>query len=151
MNAPLARIQLFFLIGISAIALYFSVLSGIDLVRYLSLKSSSSARISQWQIIPLGDKYGLKAKYWFEFKDKNWRGSYTLAPPYYLNEKAALYALKEKAKEPWRVWYNPNHPHFSVLEKKFPGGILFRTTICFGVLLYFLFFKRKFLSVSALK
>lgn len=134
--------------GIAAITLHFSIRLGIDLYSYLSLKKSSAARISQWEIVELKGRYALKAEYLFEAQGKNWPGSFILSPPYYLNEAAALSALKEKAKEPFRAWYQPKNPPTSALEKNFPKSLMFRTILCGVVLIYFLFLKRKFIKTQ---
>lgn len=142
-----ARVQLFFFLGICAITLHFSIRLGGGLFHYLSFENSSIARVSQWEIVEIKGRYGLKADYTFEFQEKNWLGSFAFSPPYHLNEMAALAVLKEKAKEKWTAWYNHKNPQISLLEKNFPKGLLFRTLICYGVLIYFATLKRKMRSV----
>ena len=127
------RIQLFFIIGVCAITLHFSVLLGIEVFRYFSLKERAPARISQWEIIEVKNRFAIKAN--FSFNDR--QGEFTLLPPYYLNEFAALAALKEKAKQDWTVWYNPKNPQISALQKSFPVGLLVKALICYGVIIYF--------------
>lgn len=131
------RIQLFLILGVCAIALHFSIRLGIGCLHYFSLQKQAKAQISQWEIVEMKDRFGLKAKYGFAIQEKTWQGLFTLSPPYYLNEMAALSALKEKAKNSWTVWYNPKNPQISALEKSFPIGLLIRALICYGVLIYF--------------
>ncbi len=68
--------------------------------------------------------------------------------PWHLNEASALHAVREKAKENWTVWFNPNAPLKSSLEKVFPLGLFVRTFICYGVLIYFVIIFRKFIRNS---
>lgn len=137
------KVLLFFLLGLCAITLHFSIRLGVDSLHYFSLKKRADAKIIQWEIRELKNQFALKADYTFEAQEKSWPGSFMLNPPYYLNEMAALSALKERAKENWTTWYNPKNPRDSALEKHFPVGLLIRTLICYGVLVYFLFLKRK--------
>jgi hypothetical protein len=137
------KIQLFFFLGVCAITLHFSILFGKDAYRYFSLNEGAKARIQQWEIVEIKNRFALKADYVFEAQKKNWSGSFTLNPPHYLNEMAALSALKEKAKEGWTAYYNSKKPEVSALEKRFPTGLLIRALICYGVLIYFWLLKRK--------
>lgn len=137
------KTQLFFFLGVCAITLHFSIRFGVGALHYFSLKNGSAAQIIQWEIVEIKNRYALKADYTFECQKKNCTGSFTLNPPHYLNEMAALEALKMKAKESWTAWHNPKNPQVSALQKDFPTGLLIRTLICFGVLIYFLNLKRK--------
>lgn len=141
------RIQLFLLLGICAITLHFSIRLGADCFRYFSLKKEGRAQIRQWETIAVKDRFSLKASYVFETQEKTWPGEFTLSPPYYLNEISALSAIKEKAKEAWTVWYNPKNPQISALEKSFPTGLLIRSLICYGVLVYFFCLYKRLVPV----
>ncbi len=141
------KIQLFFFLGVCAITLHFSILFGRDAYRYFSLNEGAKARILQWEIVEIKNRYALTADYTFEAQNKSWLGAFTLMPPHYLNEMAALSALKERAKENWTAWHNGKNPQISALEKSFPTGLLVRTLICYGVLAYFFALKRKVESV----
>jgi hypothetical protein len=141
------RIQLFLFLGICAMTLHFSIRLGVESSRYFALSAQARARISQWEIAEIKNKFALKANYHFEVKEKNWIGVSTLLPPYYLNEFAALAALKEKAKKEWMVWHNPKNPQISALEKGFPTGLLVRSLICYGVIIYFFCLYKKLARV----
>ncbi|MGB7978148.1 MAG: hypothetical protein WCF19_03180 [Chlamydiales bacterium] len=140
---PYRRIQLFFFLGASLIALYFSIRFTSAAISYFALQAQSSPHIDQWEIVEINGLYALKAHYTFGAQEKNWHGTFTLNPPYYLNEPAAFSALKQKAKESWTVWYRSANPSISALQKKFPAGLLIRALICCGVAVYFCFLKRK--------
>lgn len=140
------KVLLFFFLGLGAITLHFSIRLGVDCLHYFSLKKGARAEIVQWEIMELKNRFALKADYTFKSQEKSWRGSFTLNPPHYLNEMAALSALKERAKESWTAWHNPKNPQVSALEKSFPTALLIRTVICYGVLTYFLLLKRKLKS-----
>lgn len=132
------RIQRFLLLGVCAITLHFTIRLAIDGASYFSLQKQGKAQISQWEIIPIKDQFAIKAKFEFEDKKKIWQGESTLKPPFYLNENAAISALKEKAKMNWVAWYSSKNPSVSALEKSFPWGLLVRVAICYGVIIYFI-------------
>jgi hypothetical protein len=120
-------------------------LFGIAFSQYFSLRESSPALIRQWEIIEDQGGYVLSAKYSLNSSE----GSYTFKSPCYLNEPAALMALKEKAKLPHLAWYDPNKPSISVLEKVFPFGYLIKILVSLSGLIYFLLlFKRLKFSFS---
>ncbi|PIS02262.1 MAG: hypothetical protein COT85_06210 [Chlamydiae bacterium CG10_big_fil_rev_8_21_14_0_10_42_34] len=132
-----ARIQLLMVVGVIAITLHFTIRFGTQFYEYSALQKNTIAKILQWEVLEVNDRFALKASYEFATQGKSWKGDFTLSPPYYLNELSAIASLKSKAKESWTVWYNPKNPHFSALEKKFPLSYLVRSIICFGVLIYF--------------
>ena len=135
------RFQFALVLGAALITLYFTFNLSKELFSYLPLKAQAQARISQWEVEDVKGKFALKAVYSFEVKEKTWNGSTRFRPPYFWNEPAAIAALKAKAKESLSAWYDPQNPSRSALEKAFPSGLLFRTVICYGVLIYFLLLR----------
>ncbi len=131
------RVKILFLLGICAITLHFTLLFAKEWRQYLLLKHTAPAHIQQWEIIPLKKEFGVKAAFTFEGRS----GTFTFPPPYFPNEGAALSAMKTWAKEPWTAHYP--HSGEAVLQKQFPLNLLFRTCICYGVLVYFLILRRK--------
>jgi hypothetical protein len=122
---------------------YFSLHSFVVLKEYFSLRETVPANLNRWEIQEIKGKFPLKAYYSFETQGSKWEGSYRFKEPWYLNEPSAIAALKEEAKKKWRVWFNPNNPNRSSLEKLFPTGLVIRTVTCYGVLVYFFFIFRK--------
>lgn len=141
------RIQLFLILGVCAITLHFAIMLGIESVEYFSLNQQARAKITQWEILNVKNRFAIKAEYEFTAKEKNYRGAQTLKPPYFLNEMAALNALKDAAKQTWDVWYKPSNPNHSIIEKGFPYGYLFRTLTCLGVLIYFFYLTKRVVQV----
>lgn len=140
------RVQLLFFLGVLAITLHFSTLSIKEILQYASLNNHAPAQIKQWETIPLKNKFAIKADFSFIVDGKAWPGSYTFPEPYYLNEWAALSELKKKAKESWIAHYRA--PHQAVLEKTFPASTAVKTVICYAVLLYFGFLRRKYAAAK---
>jgi hypothetical protein len=126
-----------FLLGLSALTIYFLTLFGSAFWQYISLRESAPAHIEQWEIIEDKGGFVLRAKYSFTGRV----GAYTFSSPRYLNEPSALMALKEKAKQPQTVWFSPAA---SFLEASFPFSYLIKTLVSLSALVYFVvLFKLK--------
>lgn len=139
------RLFALFLVSAAVLAsLYFSIRLARELKNYLSFTSQTEAQIHRWEIKEIKEKFAIRAVYSFGFQGKNWTGSTTLAKPWHLNEPSAIVTAKEKAKQAWIVWFNPKNPSESSLEKFFPTYLLFRTIICYLVLVYFLIISKRF-------
>ncbi len=123
---------------------YFSFRTSLALIDFFTFKESAPAFISHWEIKETKGKFPLKAYYSFEANGNVWQGATRVSGPWDLNEAAAVASLQKKAKETWTAWFNPNDPSKSTLEKEFPSGLLVRTSICYGVILYFILFFRRF-------
>ncbi len=123
---------------------YFSFRTSRALIDFFTFKEAAPALISRWEIKETKGKFPLKAYYSFEANGNVWQGATRVSDPWNLNEASAVLSLQKKAKENWTVWFNPNDPSRSTLEKKFPSGLLVRTSICYGVILYFILFFRRF-------
>lgn len=133
-----------FLLGLSALTIYFLTLFGSAFWQYASLRESAPAHIEQWEIVEDKGAFVLRAKY--SFTDRV--GAYTFSSPRYLNEPSALMALKEKAKQSQSVWFNPSNPAASFLETPFPLAYLIKTLVSLSASIYFflLFNRLKILS-----
>ena len=140
------RIQTLFFLGVLAITLHFGILFSQQLIGYLALNQSAPARITQWEIVPIKSRFGLKADYTFSSKEKTYQGSSLFAPPHYLNEMAALSALKVKAKEPQTVYFRSQNPQNSALEKTFSWNLLFRLCCSLGVIVYFVLLNKRLIT-----
>jgi hypothetical protein len=132
-------------IGAALIAFYFSSLLALSFWGYFPLSAEAKANVFQWEVVEIKEKYPIKATYSFEANGKIWKNSFIFSQPWSWNQPSAIILLKEKAKQPWSVWYSPNNPALSALEKSFPYNLFFRTLVCYAVLIYFALLYRKFL------
>lgn len=123
---------------------YFAIRATGALFDYIVLKESADARVLRWEIKEMKGKFPLTASYSFEAKGAVWQGVTRLGEPWHLSEGAAVSALKGKAKEKWTVWFNPDYPEHSTLERSFPTGFILRTVIAFAVVGYFIIIFRRF-------
>lgn len=124
-------------------ALFFSLQLGQEIGSYISLSAPSKAHITQWETIPRDDGFALKATFTYPFQEKNYTSCFLFPPPYYLNEFSAIDAMKQKAKEPQIAWCNPSCPSQVALAKSFPFNRVIRTSICYGVLIYFFYLYKR--------
>lgn len=140
-------VQVLLFIGIALVAFYFSVLLGKTFLSYFFLSSQTKAHVFQWEVLEINDKYPIKASYSFEVDGKMVKNSFIFPKPWSWNQASALALVRERAQQSWMVWYNPNNPECSALEKRFPYNLFFRSLICYAVLVYFYLFRRKFLTL----
>ncbi len=129
-----------------AFALYFFFGSIGELSTYQSLKQQTPGKIFQWDIRESKEKFPITALYRFEAQGKVWQGAHRFGPPWDLNQEAAVHRLTILAKQPKMVWFDPQRPSHSSLEKNFPYNSLFRFAVSLGVFLYFgwVFSRSKF-------
>lgn len=107
---------------------------------YLRLTARMQAQIDQWKVIKKSSSsYPLRATYHFEIQDKTYQNSSVLLPPHHLNRPSAEKALSQLEKKAWHVWYDPQNPSISSLEKRFPAKKIVYALIALGITLYFWF------------
>ena len=130
---------------IASVTLGFSISLARSFFNYFPLSKEAKAAIFQWEVLELDGKYPIKASYSFEAQGQTWKNSFIFDKPWSWNEASAIDLVKEKAKKNWTAFYNPNNPSSSLLEKKFPYNLLFRTLVCYVTLFYSFLLYRKFL------
>ena len=114
-----------------------------SLCNYFPLSARANAQVTAWEVKEIDQKFAIRAIYSFSCRGKIWTGASFLQGPRYLNEDAAVTSLRERVKQAsWMVWFNPDKPVQSSLEKTFPWNLLLRTILCYCVLVYFGFIFR---------
>lgn len=125
---------------------YFSLSMAGALFDFFAFKKRAPVTITRWEVKETRGKFPLTAYYSFETKGQVWEGATRFREPWHLNEASAISALKELAKQSWVVWFNPNHPSQSSLEREFPAGLIIRTSVCYSVFAYFILVFKRFLK-----
>ena len=124
----------------SAVALFLGFMAVGDYYRYIRLSVTTEARIEKLKVIKKSSSsYPIKAKYTFEFKEKNYNGSTLLPPPYHLNRLSAQKSTLQLANKKWSVWLDPKYPFVSSLSREFPIKRILYFLTALGVTLYFWF------------
>lgn len=128
-----------FLAIVFAVTLWHSVVALYSYYSYSQLKVQTRLTAINWEIEEESEEYYLlKAVYRFQFKGNSYPGNTAWADEPYRNRWAAEQAAKEFSEQKWKVWFNPNDPHHSSLQKKFPFKQCISAIFLWGLLLYFL-------------
>src|SRR4051812_20762139 len=121
------RFELFFLLSTSLIALFFLFRLTCGLYGYWSLRDQIPAKISQWELEEIGDRWAIRAIYSINVQGVYLKKATLFANDRFVNKEVAIRELELMAKKNWKAWYNPKNPSQSSLEKKFPFNLLIRT------------------------
>jgi hypothetical protein len=116
---------------------------------YSSLTGKTPAKILRWNIEEEGSRYAIWADYEYDCQGKTLTQVERLPGPLFLNEEAAIAAMKVASKKAMTAYYDPSHPARSSLARTFPVNYGVRFAISCFVLVYFWLFKRKFTVFSA--
>jgi|GEM_PF-6399036 hypothetical protein len=136
------KVQWFFLACTLLIAFVFLFRLTCDLKKYFSLQGQALAKISQWELEEIGDRWAIRALYSIQIEGKSWENSTLFASPRPVNEETAIQELQQMARLEWKASYCFSNPSLSSLEKVFPLNLLIRTVVVCLVLLYFVLFKK---------
>jgi hypothetical protein len=143
------KIFFMFLILLSAAsAAFFTVQMAEGVYNFLKMREKTSGRALRWEIREVKGKFPLTCYYSFEANGAVWQGRAVLPKPWHLNEMSATAALREKAKEELLVWFDPNRPEKSTLERQFPSGPLSKALLSLCILVYFIILGRSNLSMA---
>lgn len=114
---------------------------------YLEVNKSTPAKIKEWNVIPLENgKYSVRATYEFFINKTAYVGQTEFEKPLFLNSDAAITQIKNWANQKWLAWYPDQNIASSTLERRFPLNLLFRFSLCLGLVIYHLWMKVRILS-----
>jgi hypothetical protein len=129
-----------FLIVVFAVTLWYTTTAITAYYSYSHFNSQTDLSALNWEVVKESEEdFVTKAVYTFEFHDKSYPGTTTLKDTPYRNHWAAEQAVKELSKRHWKVWFDPQNPDYSSLEKSFPFKATFSAIFLWGLILYFLF------------
>lgn len=121
------------------VAVWFTIVAIYRYHNYSSLQAQTLASEIQGQIIEeSSESYTLTATYRYEVGHQIFTGTSLWNDTNYRNQWAAEQDLKEFSARKWKVWYDPHHPEYSSLQKKFPLKECISSIVLWGLLLYFL-------------
>ncbi len=118
--------------------------TSIEIWQYISLNTSSSALVTDWEILQKGDSsFAVKASYEFtSLQNLPYKGSTEFAKPYFLNATAAEAAVAKLKSEKWEVFYQRKNPNKSSLQRFFPFLSSIHSFLAVGVFIYFILLRR---------
>ena len=110
-----------FVWSFGGVILFYSAWFGIDFYRYYRLQAQASAHIEKLKVVEFSsDSYGIEAFYSFSVEGVRREGVTLFSKPYYLNRFSAERVAQEKSLQKTEVWYSPQNPDNSSLERIFP-------------------------------
>ena len=137
-----------FLVVIFVITVWYTVAALYSYYFYSHLSIEKNALAIEWKVEKKSDDiYFLNAFYRFDFEGKVYFGNRVLTEEPYRNTWAAQEAIKEFTDRQWKVWFDPQNPARSSLQKTFPFKECLSAVFLWGLLFYFLwlgFYVAKF-------
>ena len=128
-----------FLVIVFASTLWYSGIALYDYYSYSQLKVQTSPSNIEWSIEEVKDEYFVaKGNYHFNFKGNSYTGTSALTDDAYRNRWAAEQGLKELSTLKPKIWFDPQNPQHSSLQKKFPLKECISAIFLWGLTFYFL-------------
>ena len=138
--------QIFFNLIIGATflgALFFGVLSGIEIYQYVSLTHQAKVEIIDYTPISKKGRYHVQVLYSYRVGNKDYFKKEVL-PEFYLNTYAARDGFEKDREDYKRIWYNPHRPMRGSLIRTFPFNHGIRALVGIGIFIYFCYLKNLF-------
>lgn len=85
------------------------------------------------------DKFYMNGQYTFSINGQHYEGATTLSHPMFRNQLAAQEKVAEFEAKGWTVWFNPQNPTYSSLQKKFPFKECLYAGVLWVLFIYFFF------------
>ncbi len=127
-----------FLSCISLGVFIYTSYAGIQLYHYSRLNQPIPLVHIQWSILPFTEEeFAPQANYQFLLQGISYQGK-TIWPEHYLNQWAAQKAIEKLAAQSWNAWIDPQNPHNSTLQKKFPLKQCLSTIVLWLLMIYFI-------------
>ena len=128
-----------FLLVILATCLWYSTIALYKYYTYSHLEAKTTVSSINWEIEEKSEEnYLVKGIYSFEFRGHSFPGTSHMTDMIYRNKWAAEQAVKEFTQKKWKVWFDPQNPDHSSLQKNFPLKECITAIFLWGLLLYFL-------------
>lgn len=125
------------------IALWFTSYALHDVYTYARLYAEAPATSVILSVKEVTDeRYHLQARYTFTASNTMYSGETLLTSPPYRNGWAAKQAISEYKNHAWKVWYSPQNPQHSSLQKSFPFKECLSALILWGLLFYSIGLKK---------
>jgi len=110
---------------------------------YKKLSSEGQAQVNVWGIEKLKEgKFVIYAKYSYQVRGTLFSGNTTFDKIIFSNQVAAHEHLTDWKADSWTVYYDPQKPSHSTLQRPFPLKILLHILIGVGISIYFLYLRR---------
>jgi hypothetical protein len=132
------------LMGCMAIAvLWFTFNTGYQLYRWVVQTAETVPTNIEWQVRQESqDRYTLAAQYAFKVNDSTYLGETIFRSKRYKSPETAAHFLQQNIQTDWKVFYAPDRPRISTINRIFPLKSCIYTAIVWGVIIYFFWLGR---------
>lgn len=128
-----------FLLVILASAFWYTGKASYHYYFYTALSQETAPTAINWSVKELaGDYYIPAAQFTFHVNEKTFQGETDWPAERYLNNWATEQGLVDFSAQRWSVWYDPDNPMHSTLEKRFPLKDILSAAFLWALLCYFL-------------
>lgn len=133
------QIWLAFLSTIGLIVFWYTALTGIALWNYFSIQETTKPNRIDWSVKANSrGKFVLAASYQFRVKNRFFDGETVLNSLPYRSFAAAQKALNRQKTKSWTIWYAPENPQNSKIERTFPLKTCIYTFVLWSVFVNFI-------------
>lgn len=123
--------------------LWFTFDTGYQLYRWVVQTVETIPAHIEWQVHQEAqDRYTLAAQYAFKVKDSTYQGETAFRSKRYKSPETASHFLKQHIQANWKVFYAPDRPQISTINRVFPLKSCVYTAIIWGVMIYFFWLGR---------
>lgn len=128
-----------FLTFIALVVVGYTAFAGVDFYRYWALSKKTEPVAVEWFVKELSPEAFIPvAHYRYKVAGHEYRGRTFFNKRPHLNRLAAEEAIKRLKLEQKRVWYRPDTPGRSTMQKNFPIKKAVYTAILWALLIYFI-------------
>jgi hypothetical protein len=114
-----------------------------QLYTYHILTAQATPLSMDWSVKEIAnERYLLEAHYVFNVDDTTFQNSFLLEDFIFRHPAAAEHILAKLHDKKWSVWYQPNKPHHSSLEKNFPIKETIYMVVLWLLTVYFFWLKK---------
>lgn len=132
-------VWLVFLVLFGILTAWYSGDALYKMYQYESLSKKTKPQTLALEVVDNGSgRFYYLGKYSIEIDGASYEGQQQLAQPIFRNEAAAQAFMDEYLHDPWVVWYSPQNPAKSKLQKNYPLKEVFYAAVMVVLLCYFL-------------
>lgn len=132
-----------FLTIIAVITAWFINNSVSEILDYQSLSDRATPSTTEWTVDKLGEGHFVpRAEYTYEVDGETYHGATTFLYRSFRNEYAINEDIEKMKEREWLVWYAPEDPSRSALDKWFPISSTLSGAFMLAIFLYFIWLGR---------
>ncbi len=132
-----------FLTIIAIIAGWFINQAVVDVLDYQALSKQAPVEVTEWRVIEVNESHFIpEATYRFTVGKEIYEGATGFELRSFRNEMSCLEDLARLKEKEWTVWYDPEDPNHSALDKWFPLSSAISGGFMLAIFGYFIWLGR---------